>query len=97
MIERTSMATENPMRWPPPRGTAAFTSSTTRVVADELELLLRGHNVDRDQRNVAPNRSGSAPPSMEGTFVASGNLVNQQLMSDSSLAAVGSGLKKTWS
>ncbi|KAI3455743.1 hypothetical protein Pfo_012406 [Paulownia fortunei] len=76
------MATENPMRivdssgagkWAPSRGTAAFAASATRVVTDELGLLLRGHNIDRDQSNIAPNRSGSAPPNMEGSFAACGN------------------------
>ncbi|GFP79211.1 pumilio homolog 5 [Phtheirospermum japonicum] len=63
------MATENPMRmvdsrggsgkWaPPPRGTPAFATSSSRVVTDELGLLLRGHKyiVDREQiSSIAPN------------------------------------------
>ncbi|KAG8380278.1 hypothetical protein BUALT_Bualt07G0176700 [Buddleja alternifolia] len=81
------MATENPMRimdssgagkWAPSRGTASFASSgNNSVVTDELGLLLRGHNIHSDRSEIAPNRSGSAPPSMEGSFAAFGNLVNQ--------------------
>ncbi|GER28323.1 pumilio domain-containing protein, partial [Striga asiatica] len=79
------MATENPMRivdtggagkWAPPRGTTSFaTSASTSVVTEELGSLLRGaHNTSRDQsRIIAPNRSGSAPPSMEGSFATFGN------------------------
>ncbi|CAA0821201.1 Pumilio homolog 5 [Striga hermonthica] len=79
------MATENPMRivdtggagkWAPPRGTTDFaTSASTSVVTDELGSLLRGaHNTSRDQSGIiAPNRSGSAPPSMEGSFATFGN------------------------
>ncbi|PIN23890.1 Translational repressor Pumilio/PUF3 and related RNA-binding proteins (Puf superfamily) [Handroanthus impetiginosus] len=92
------MATENPMRivdssgagkWTPSRGTVAFTSSVTSEATDELGLLLRGHNIHRDQSNSAPSRSGSAPPSMEGSFVAFGNLINREHLSNSSLAAFG--------
>ncbi|KAL3632801.1 hypothetical protein CASFOL_025785 [Castilleja foliolosa] len=80
------MATENPMRmvdcrgagrWaPPPRGTPAFATSSSRVGTEELGLMLKGHNniVDRDQiSSIAPNRSGSAPPSIEGSLAAFGN------------------------
>ncbi|KAL9157325.1 hypothetical protein ABFS82_09G135300 [Erythranthe guttata] len=75
------MTTENPMRvsedsvgaakWAPPRATPAFSSSSA---TEELGSLLRGHdNTERDGINIAPNRSGSAPPSMEASFSAFGN------------------------
>ncbi|KAL6585302.1 hypothetical protein OROMI_004591 [Orobanche minor] len=80
------MATESAMRimdssgaerWAPSRGTSTFaTSATTRTVTDELGVLFRGgrrHKNDRDPSSIAPNRSGSAPPSMEGSFAAFGN------------------------
>ncbi|KAK4488963.1 hypothetical protein RD792_004754 [Penstemon davidsonii] len=81
------MATENPMRivdnnrsvkWASSRGTASFTSPVNSVATDELGLIHRGHNIQRDQSNIAPNRSGSAPPSMEGSYAAFGDLANQQ-------------------
>ncbi|KAK4427498.1 Pumilio5 [Sesamum alatum] len=77
------MATEDPMRivdstgagkWTPSSATVSFGSSPSTVVTDELGLLLGRQNIQRDRTNIAPNRSGSAPPSMEGSFVASGNL-----------------------
>lgn len=91
------MATENPMRildsrgagkWSPSRSSAAFASSATSVVNDELGLLLRGHNIDRSRSYVAPSRSGSAPPSIEGSFAAFGDLANEQPLSASSLTAL---------
>ncbi|MCD7466941.1 hypothetical protein HAX54_004043 [Datura stramonium] len=48
------------------------------VAADELGLLLKGHKIHGHNRNKVPNRSGSAPPSMEGSFSAFGNLVYDQ-------------------
>lgn len=96
------MATENPMRivdssgagkWSPSRGSAAFASPAAGVVTDELGLLRRGHNIDRSRSNIAPNRSGSAPPSIEGSFAAFGDLINKQPLSNSSLTALSSGLE----
>ncbi|KAL8458902.1 hypothetical protein ACS0TY_035576 [Phlomoides rotata] len=87
------MATESPMRildsrgagkWSPSRSTAAFASSATSVVNDELGLLLRGHSMDRTRSYVTPNRSGSAPPSIEGSFAAFGDLLNKQPLSSAS-------------
>ena len=51
--------------------------SLNNVAVDELGLLLKGHGLRGDQKNMVPNRSGSAPPSMEGSFVAFGNLMAQ--------------------
>ncbi|KAL0441250.1 UNVERIFIED_CONTAM: Pumilio5 [Sesamum radiatum] len=71
------MATEDPMRivdttapanWPP--------STPTTLVTDELGLLLQTQNIQTHPTNLAPNRSGSAPPSMEASFVASAHLSN---------------------
>lgn len=76
------MATENPMRivdssgagkWSPSRGSTSFASAS--AVTDELGLLLRGHTIDRNPSKIAPNRSGSAPPSIEGSFAAFGDLI----------------------
>ncbi|XP_057769366.1 pumilio homolog 5 isoform X3 [Salvia miltiorrhiza] len=98
------MATENPMRivdsggagkWSPSRGTASFASAS--AVTDELGLLLRGHTIDRNRSSVAPNRSGSAPPSIEGSFAAFGDLINKQLVPNSNLTALSSGLENSHS
>ncbi|KAL6496861.1 hypothetical protein OROGR_028790 [Orobanche gracilis] len=75
------MATESPVRIMDssgaerlaPPSSAFATSATTRAVSEELVFLLRGGRIDRDQSSIAPNRSGSAPPSMEGSFAAFGN------------------------
>lgn len=85
------MATENPMRimdsnrdgkWASSRGSASFVSPGSGVVVnDELGLLLRGHAIHNNQSNIAPNRSGSAPPSMEGSSAAFGNIIDEQYFS----------------
>eukprot|EP00268_Persea_americana_P035332 TRINITY_DN34871_c0_g1_i1.p1 TRINITY_DN34871_c0_g1~~TRINITY_DN34871_c0_g1_i1.p1 ORF type:complete len:1027 (-),score=203.40 TRINITY_DN34871_c0_g1_i1:965-4045(-) len=81
------MATESPMRmvgssgarkWPSSKETMAFTSSSSNVAAQELGFLLREHRFHANGRDVVPNRSGSAPPSMEGSFAAIKNLIGQQ-------------------
>ncbi|KAI9161765.1 hypothetical protein LWI28_020489 [Acer negundo] len=48
------------------------------MAAEELGLLLNGNRFLGDQTNMIPNRSGSAPPSMEGSFAAIGNLLAKQ-------------------
>lgn len=74
-------------KWSPSRGTASFASAS-----DELGLLLRGHTIDRNRSNIAPNRSGSAPPSIEGSFAAFGDLVNKQPLPIYNSTALSSGL-----
>ncbi|KAL0354367.1 UNVERIFIED_CONTAM: Pumilio5 [Sesamum radiatum] len=51
-----------------------FCPPSTTVVTDELGLLLRTQNIQTHPPNLAPNRSGSAPPSMEASFAASAHL-----------------------
>ncbi|XP_077214609.1 pumilio homolog 5-like [Tasmannia lanceolata] len=86
------MTTESPMRvvdssrareWPSSKDPTTFTSSSSNMAAQELGFLLRGHRLPGNGRDVVPGRSGSAPPSMEGSFAAIGNLIGQQ---NSSLA-----------
>ncbi|XP_009789996.1 pumilio homolog 5 [Nicotiana sylvestris] len=81
------METESPMRiledsrtekWVPSKDMVSFVSPGNEVAADELGLLLKGHKIHGHNRNKVPNRSGSAPPSMEGSFSAFGNLVHDQ-------------------
>ena len=79
------MATESPIRmletsgkWPSSKETATFAPSSSSMAAEELSLLLKGHKFFGNGRDVAPNRSGSAPPSMEGSFAAIENIISPQ-------------------
>ncbi|XVE98819.1 hypothetical protein REPUB_Repub03eG0141300 [Reevesia pubescens] len=79
------MATESPIRisemsgkWPSHQEVAALAASSTNVAAEELRLLQRGHRFHAPGTEVVPNRSGSAPPSMEGSYLAIDNLISQQ-------------------
>ncbi|EOY31964.1 hypothetical protein QUC31_019598 [Theobroma cacao] len=79
------MATESPIRisemsgkWPTHQEAAAFSASSTNVAAEELRLLQRGHRYLPSGTEAVPNRSGSAPPSMEGSYLAIDNLISQQ-------------------
>lgn len=80
------MATESPMRlvestgvrkWPSSKEVANF-STSSNMAAEELGLLLKGHRYQLGKREVVPGRSGSAPPSVEGSFASIGNLIAQQ-------------------
>ncbi|KAL7162901.1 hypothetical protein ACSBR2_043217 [Camellia fascicularis] len=94
------MATESPMRmmessgprnWSSSKDAATFAPPLNNTAAYELRLLLKRHRVCGDQSNMVPNRSGSAPPSMEGSFAAFGNLMAQQSSNlNSSLASFSS-------
>ncbi|XP_073003084.1 pumilio homolog 5-like [Typha latifolia] len=73
------MATESPLRltersgsgnWPVDKGIAAFASSTGNLVAEDLGLLLKGQRYHGSRNITGPSRSGSAPPSMEGSRAA---------------------------
>ncbi|EXC27884.1 Pumilio-5-like protein [Morus notabilis] len=79
------MATESPIRMPETSGkwashkkASTFVPSSASMAAEELKLLLKGHSFTGSGKDVAPNRSGSAPPSMEGSFLAIDNLLSQQ-------------------
>ncbi|EEF48717.1 pumilio, putative [Ricinus communis] len=87
------MATESPMRivesggvrkWPSSKDAAIFGSPSNHMTAENLGLLVKEHRFHRDQTDTVPSRSGSAPPSMEGSFAAIGKLLAQQNFSMSS-------------
>ncbi|KAK6263878.1 hypothetical protein SCA6_019312 [Theobroma cacao] len=94
------MATESPMRMIESSGATKWHSSKDALVfglplkdmeVEELRLLLKEQRIHGDQTDTVPNRSGSAPPSMEGSFAALGNLLAQQNNSlTSSLASLSS-------
>lgn len=48
------------------------------MTVDKLGLLLEGHEIQVDKGGKVPSRCGSAPPSMEGSFMAFQNLVYQK-------------------
>ncbi|XWS16600.1 hypothetical protein CRYUN_Cryun34aG0103600 [Craigia yunnanensis] len=81
------MATESPMRmiessgatkWRSSKDSLVFGSQLKNLGAEELRMLLKGQRIHGDQTDTVPNRSGSAPPSMEGSFAALGNLLAQK-------------------
>ncbi|KAM7253832.1 hypothetical protein ACFE04_031514 [Oxalis oulophora] len=81
------MAMESSMRmvegsesrnWSPAKDVSNYGSPLKNMAAEELGLILKGQRFNRDDTGMIPNRSGSAPPSMEGSFEAIGKLLAQQ-------------------
>lgn len=95
------MATESPIRmpetsgkWPSHPEAATFVASSASIAAEELGLLLKDHKFHDRGRDVVPNRSGSAPPSMEGSFLSIDNILSQQAFnSNASLASLNSAMQ----
>ncbi|KAM1714127.1 hypothetical protein ACFX12_024781 [Malus domestica] len=69
------------MKWPPSKDSATFGSPLRSMTAEESGFISKGHGFKRDRAELIPNRSGSAPPSMEGSFSAIENLLCQQTSS----------------
>ncbi|KAK7329233.1 hypothetical protein VNO77_23385 [Canavalia gladiata] len=96
------MATESPIRiseaggkWPSHKEVAAFGQPSGNMVTEDLGILLKGHRFHGGGKDVAPNRSGSAPPSMEGSFLAIENLLPQlNATQDASLATLSRAMQK---
>ncbi|WOK94999.1 hypothetical protein Cni_G03704 [Canna indica] len=87
------MATENPLRfigsngagnWSLNKDTSKFASSSN-LVSEELGLLLEGQNYHGNKSISGLSRSGSAPPSMEGSRAAIDILKGQTADLDGSL------------
>lgn len=97
------MATESPMRiiessgattWRSSKDALVFGSQFKDMEVEELRMLFKGQRIHGDQKDTVPNRSGSAPPSMEGSFTALGNLLAQKNTSlTSSLESLSSAIK----
>ncbi|OIW20672.1 hypothetical protein TanjilG_19737 [Lupinus angustifolius] len=65
------------------------------MATEDLGILLKGHKFHGSGKVVAPNRSGSAPPSMEGSFHAIENLLSQQSSTqNASLATLNRAMQK---
>jgi len=71
------MATESPLRMPS-HESATFVPSTPNMAVEDLGFLRNGQRFRGSGGDAVPNRSGSAPPSMEGSFFAINNLISQQ-------------------
>ncbi|KAG2398559.1 Pumilio-like protein [Vigna angularis] len=92
------MATESPIRiseaggkWPSHKEATAFGSTSRNMATEDLGILLNGHRFHGGRKELTPNRSGSAPPSIEGSFLAIENLLPQQIITqNASFAALSS-------
>ncbi|KAG6668951.1 pumilio homolog 5-like [Carya illinoinensis] len=80
------MATESVMgmvessrvrKWTSSKDAAAFGFPLQNMAAEQLGLLLEGQRFLGDELSMVPNRSGSAPPSMEGSLASIKNLLMQ--------------------
>ncbi|XP_058756601.1 pumilio homolog 6, chloroplastic-like [Vicia villosa] len=94
------MATESPIRiseaggkWPSHIEASAFGTPPRNMGTEDLGILLKGHRFRGSSKDVAPNRSGSAPPSMEGSFLAIENLLPLQNTQDASLTTLSRAVK----
>lgn len=81
------MATESPVRligssgsgnWPINKDSSNFPTSTSNMAAQELGLLLNGDRFQGSKKFTVPSRSGSAPPSVDGSLASLRNLISQQ-------------------
>ncbi|KAH8505200.1 hypothetical protein H0E87_012448 [Populus deltoides] len=72
------MATESPLRMPSHKEPATFAPPTPNMAVEELGFPRKGQRFHGSGRDTVPNRSGSAPPSMEGSFLAINNLIFHQ-------------------
>ncbi|XP_004973963.1 pumilio homolog 5 isoform X2 [Setaria italica] len=71
------------------KGFGAFDSSVGGLSGEDLGFVDNGTGVYSGWRESVPNRSGSAPPSMEGSLAALGHLIGQQSGSfEASLASL---------
>lgn len=72
------------------KGFVAFDSSVGGLSGEDLGFVDNGTGVYGGWRESVPNRSGSAPPSMEGSLAALGHLIGQQTGNfEASLASLG--------
>lgn len=78
------MATESPIRvsgagskWSSLKEAATFAPPSHDTAAEDLGMLLKGHRFHSGKKD-AIGRSGSAPPNMEGSFLAIEDLLSQQ-------------------
>lgn len=70
MVERSQTS-----KWLSSKDISTFGSSMKNKATEELDIFLKGHKFSQRQANFIPSRSGSAPPSMEGSVAAVGNML----------------------
>uniref|UniRef100_A0A2P2MFS9 PUM-HD domain-containing protein n=1 Tax=Rhizophora mucronata TaxID=61149 RepID=A0A2P2MFS9_RHIMU len=78
------MATESPLIMPSHRESLVFVPATHNMALEDLGLLRKDQRFCGSGRDTVPNRSGSAPPSMEGSYVAISNLISQKISGQNS-------------
>jgi len=95
------MATESPIRiseaggkWPTLKEAATFGTPSHHMATEDLGIFLSGHRFHGSGKDVLPNRSGSAPPSMEGSFLAKENLLFQNTTRNASLGSLNRAVQK---
>ncbi|CAB4302593.1 unnamed protein product [Prunus armeniaca] len=64
-------------KWPSSKDAATFGSPLISMAAEDSGCISKGRSFRRDRAEDIPNRSGSAPPSMEGSFSSIENLLSQ--------------------
>lgn len=64
-------------KWPSSKDAATFGSPLISMAAEDSSCISKGRSFRRDRAEDIPNRSGSAPPSMEGSFSSIENLLSQ--------------------
>ncbi|KAG8376368.1 hypothetical protein BUALT_Bualt09G0055800 [Buddleja alternifolia] len=78
------MATESPIRiqgsdkWQSHNQSNRYKSSSTKMAIEDLSLFLNGQRFQSLEKDVTPSRSGSAPPSMEGSIASMENIFSHR-------------------
>ncbi|XP_028772080.1 pumilio homolog 5 [Neltuma alba] len=62
-------------KWLSSKDISALGSFWKNKTTEELDVFLKGEKFSRGKANLIPSRSGSAPPSMEGSVAAVGNML----------------------
>ncbi|KAK3033339.1 hypothetical protein RJ639_034186 [Escallonia herrerae] len=90
------MATESLIRimdtsgkWASHKEATAFGASSASMAIEEMGLLLKGQKFRGSGRDKVPDRSESAPPSMEGSFATIEKLLSQQNFTSNASLATG--------
>ncbi|KAL0374685.1 UNVERIFIED_CONTAM: Pumilio6, chloroplastic [Sesamum radiatum] len=64
-------------RWPVVKQSSRYGPSSDKMALEDLGLFLKDKRFQRLEKDVIPSRSESAPPSMEGSVAAIGNILSQ--------------------
>lgn len=68
---------ESSRKWSSSKDPSAFAFPLRNMAADQSRLLSKEQRFHGDQAEIVPTRSGSAPPSMEGSLASVKNLLMQ--------------------